>query len=171
MLKQTDEVLTEGLKAANQATKTQAKDLAATKAELKAELQEISMRCSVLESELRTVSVTKAGPDMTMVKEMVVREVTFQCTEHRRTQSQGPESQGDVVHIFKRSFSAGHLSTTVDPAEGPGGHRRLQAAGCELEQHSPAINSECCIASDSDCSGGILRTCDERCAVVRTGAA
>ena len=90
MLKQTDEVLTEGLKAANQATKTQAKDLAATKAELKAELQEISMRCSVLESELRTVSMTKAGPEMTMVKEMVVREVTFQCTEHRRTQSRGP---------------------------------------------------------------------------------
>jgi hypothetical protein len=74
------------------------------------------------------------------------------------------------VHIFKRSFSAGHLAVTVDPADGPGGHRRLQAAGCELEQHSPAINSECCIASDSDCSGGILRTCDERCAVVRTGA-
>ena len=82
--------MAEGLKAANQATKTQAKDLAATKAELKAELHEISARCSVLGSELRTVSVTKAGPDMTMVKEMVVREVTFQCTEHRRTQSRGP---------------------------------------------------------------------------------
>ena len=83
-------MLTEGLKAANQATKTQAKDLAATKAELKAELQEISARCSVLDSELRTVSVAQAGPDRTTVQEMVVREVTFQCTEHRRTQSRGP---------------------------------------------------------------------------------
>ena len=88
MLRQTDEILTEGLKDAKRATKNLAKDLAATTAELKAELREISMRCSVLGSELRTVSVTKAGPDMTMVQEMVVREVTFQCTEHRRTQSQ-----------------------------------------------------------------------------------
>jgi hypothetical protein len=72
------------------------------------------------------------------------------------------------VHIFKRSFSAGHLSPTGDPADGPGGHRRLQAAGCELEQHSPAINSECC--ADSDCSGGVLHTCDQRCARVRSRA-
>ena len=86
-LRQTDEVLTEGLKDAKRATKNLAKDLAATKTELKAELQEISVRCSVLDSELRTVSVAQAGPDRTTVQEMVVREVTFQCTEHRRTQS------------------------------------------------------------------------------------
>ena len=87
MLRQTDELLTEGLKDAKRATKNLAKDLAATTAELKAELQEISVRCSVLDSELRTVSVAQAGPDRTTVQEMVVREVTFQCTEHRRTQS------------------------------------------------------------------------------------
>ena len=62
MLKQTDKVLTEGLKDAKRATKNLAKDLAATTAELKAELQEISVRCSVLDSELRTVSVAQAGP-------------------------------------------------------------------------------------------------------------
>ena len=90
MLRQTDEVLTEGLKDAKRATKNLAKDLAATTAELKAELEEISVRCSVLDSELRTVSVAKAGPDRTTVQEMVVREVTFQCTEHRRTQSHSP---------------------------------------------------------------------------------
>ena len=98
----------------------------------------------------------------------MVEEVVSQCkTVHRQLQSQGAGSQGDVVRLFHRTISHGHLSSTVEPGESPGGHRRIlqQLLGCDdstLESQTQAVNSFC---SDG-ATAGIPTSCSTECAAV-----
>ena len=98
----------------------------------------------------------------------MVEEVVSQCgTMHRQLQSQGAGSQGDVVRLFHRTISHGHLSSTVEPGESPGGHRRIlqQLLGCDdstLQSQTQAVNSFC---SDG-ATGGIATSCSTECAAV-----
>ena len=84
--------------------------------------------------------------------------------ENRRgMQSQGPADEGEAVHIWRRDASA------LQPT---GGHRRVLAEGdCDPASKGgklamATITQECCDEPSEDCTGGVLRTCNEGCAAI-----
>jgi hypothetical protein len=136
-------------------------------ARIKENVADATFHCMAVKSQL-VLLLEQHGNSALLIRKEVRDEVTSQCrTMHRQLQSQTAGSQGDVVHLFKRSLSHGHLSSTVDPGESPGGHRRILQAlfGCDdstLESQTQAVNSFC---SDGD-TAGIPTSCSTECAAV-----
>jgi hypothetical protein len=137
---------------------------------LKADLAAMSKKLAMTQQQLLA--------HKTDLKAEVVEQVEARCgliyaapkrPSWRNLQSQGVQSQGDIVRQHKRSL----LTTPgADPAEGSGGGKRRAMQGIEqcdkslMPQRLSAINEECCNGPMDDCSDGKLHSCSESCAAL-----
>jgi hypothetical protein len=138
--------------------------LDAKDAALQAQVEALQAESSAKQAQIESL-VARVGEHAKLIEECA------DASDARRNlQSQGPASQGEVVHCFHRSLSG--MNPSTETGGGGGGHRRwLQAvaAACDLSQmkaRTDAVHNRCCDEPGEDCTDGKLHSCNRDCAAV-----